>query len=40
FGKPESAGRRRLGVTLTHRDSIESAIKDAINSASKITAHF
>lgn len=40
FGKPEIAGRRRLGVTLTHRDSIESAIKDAINSASKITAHF
>ena len=36
FGKPDINGRRRLGVALTRRDSIESAIEDAVESAAKI----
>lgn len=36
FGKPDIDGRRRLGVTLTRRNSVESAIEDAIESASKV----
>lgn len=36
FAKPDINGRRRLGVSLTRRNSIETAIEDAINSASKI----
>ncbi|GAB2661448.1 formate-dependent phosphoribosylglycinamide formyltransferase [Vibrio panuliri] len=37
FGKPNIDGRRRLGVAITQRDSIEQAIDDAITAASKIT---
>ncbi|OEF24121.1 formate-dependent phosphoribosylglycinamide formyltransferase [Vibrio rumoiensis] len=40
FGKPEIAGRRRLGVALTRRDSIDLAIKDAVNAASKVKVSF
>ncbi len=36
FGKPDIDGRRRLGVALTRRNSVESAIEDAIESASKV----
>jgi len=36
FGKPEIDGRRRLGVALTRRNSIETAVEDAVESASKV----
>ncbi|WDG07059.1 formate-dependent phosphoribosylglycinamide formyltransferase [Vibrio campbellii] len=36
FGKPEIDGRRRLGVVLTRRKTIEDSIEDAVNSASKL----
>ena len=36
FGKPEIDGRRRLGVVLTRRKTIEDSIEDAVNSASKV----
>ncbi|MGF1747792.1 formate-dependent phosphoribosylglycinamide formyltransferase [Vibrio cionasavignyae] len=36
FGKPDIDGRRRLGVSLTRRKSIESAIDDAIDSAKQV----
>ncbi|MCW8336484.1 ATP-grasp domain-containing protein, partial [Vibrio paucivorans] len=36
FGKPDIDGRRRLGVSLTRRASIEKAVEDAVESASKI----
>ncbi|CAH1530705.1 phosphoribosylglycinamide formyltransferase 2 [Vibrio harveyi] len=36
FGKPEIDGRRRLGVVLTRRKTIEDSIKDAVSSASKV----
>ncbi|PQJ89384.1 formate-dependent phosphoribosylglycinamide formyltransferase [Aliivibrio sifiae] len=36
FGKPEIDGRRRLGVTITRRDNLEAAIKDAISASNKI----
>jgi phosphoribosylglycinamide formyltransferase 2 len=36
FGKPEIDGRRRLGVTMTRRDNLEAAIKDAISASNKI----
>ncbi|EGU31479.1 phosphoribosylglycinamide formyltransferase 2 [Vibrio sp. N418] len=36
FGKPDIDGRRRLGVTITRRDSIEQAIEDAVEAASKV----
>ncbi|MFA0085505.1 formate-dependent phosphoribosylglycinamide formyltransferase [Vibrio sp. 10N.261.51.F12] len=36
FGKPDIDGRRRLGVSLTRRKSIESAIDDAIDSAKHV----
>lgn len=36
FGKPDINGRRRLGVAITRRESIEQAIKDAIQSADKV----
>ncbi|MBD1566376.1 formate-dependent phosphoribosylglycinamide formyltransferase [Vibrio sp. S12_S33] len=36
FGKPDIDGRRRLGVTLTRRSYVESAIEDAIGSAKKV----
>lgn len=36
FGKPEINGRRRLGVALTRRDDIDTAITDAIATAADI----
>lgn len=36
FGKPEIDGRRRLGVILTRRKTIEDSIEDAVSSASKV----
>ncbi|CAH1556369.1 formate-dependent phosphoribosylglycinamide formyltransferase [Vibrio jasicida] len=36
FGKSEIDGRRRLGVVLTRRKTIEDSIEDAVNSASKV----
>ncbi|CAH1535423.1 phosphoribosylglycinamide formyltransferase 2 [Vibrio jasicida] len=36
FGKPEIDGRRRLGVVLTRRKTIEDSIEDAVKSASKV----
>ncbi|MGR5131642.1 formate-dependent phosphoribosylglycinamide formyltransferase [Vibrio alfacsensis] len=36
FGKPEIDGRRRLGVVLTRRRTIDDSIQDAIVSASKV----
>lgn len=36
FGKPEIDGRRRLGVVLTCRKTIEDSIEDAVNNASKV----
>lgn len=36
FGKPDIDGRRRLGVAITRRESIEQAIEDAVTSAGKV----
>ncbi|MCD9516898.1 formate-dependent phosphoribosylglycinamide formyltransferase [Photobacterium carnosum] len=36
FGKPEINGRRRLGVALTHRDDIDTAVTDAIATAADV----
>ncbi|MGF1806993.1 phosphoribosylglycinamide formyltransferase 2, partial [Aliivibrio sifiae] len=36
FGKPEIDGRRRLGVAITRRDNLETAIEDAISASNKI----
>ncbi len=36
FGKPEIDGRRRLGVAITRRESLEVAIEDAIASAKQV----
>ncbi|MEF1175131.1 formate-dependent phosphoribosylglycinamide formyltransferase, partial [Vibrio sinaloensis] len=36
FGKPDIDGRRRLGVAITRRDSIEQAIEDAVTSAAQV----
>ncbi|MGR5321917.1 formate-dependent phosphoribosylglycinamide formyltransferase [Vibrio sp. DNB22_19_1] len=36
FGKPEIDGRRRLGVVLTRRRTIDDSLQDAIESASKV----
>ncbi|MBY6196787.1 formate-dependent phosphoribosylglycinamide formyltransferase [Vibrio hangzhouensis] len=36
FGKPDIDGRRRLGVVLTKRKSVETAIDDAVNCAKKV----
>ncbi|MGY0615827.1 formate-dependent phosphoribosylglycinamide formyltransferase [Vibrio sp. FJH11] len=36
FGKPEIDGRRRLGVVLTRRKTIEKSVQDAVESASKV----
>ena len=36
FGKPEIDGRRRLGVAMTRRDNLESAIEDAISTSEKV----
>lgn len=40
FGKPEIEGRRRLGVILKREVSIEKAIEVAVNTATKVKAHF
>lgn len=36
FGKPDIDGRRRLGVAITRRDTIEQAINDAKQCAAKV----
>ncbi|MCG9648528.1 formate-dependent phosphoribosylglycinamide formyltransferase [Vibrio brasiliensis] len=36
FGKPDIDGRRRLGVAITRREDIETAVKDALTSAAKV----
>lgn len=36
FGKPEIDGRRRLGVAITRRDNLETAIEDAITASNKV----
>ena len=36
FGKPEINGRRRLGVALTRRDDIDTAVMDAIATAADV----
>ncbi|NVD06554.1 formate-dependent phosphoribosylglycinamide formyltransferase [Vibrio sp. JPW-9-11-11] len=36
FGKPDIDGRRRLGVAITRRDTIEQAIQDAVASAAEV----
>lgn len=36
FGKPDINGRRRLGVAITRRDTIEQAIESAVDAAGKI----
>ncbi|MUL03015.1 formate-dependent phosphoribosylglycinamide formyltransferase [Aliivibrio fischeri] len=36
FGKPEINGRRRLGVAITRRDNLETAIEDAVTASNKI----
>ncbi|MUK31248.1 formate-dependent phosphoribosylglycinamide formyltransferase [Aliivibrio fischeri] len=36
FGKPEIDGRRRLGVTITRRDNLETAIEDAVTASNKV----
>lgn len=36
FGKPEIDGRRRLGVAITRRDNLETAIEDAITASGKV----
>ncbi len=36
FAKPEIDGRRRLGVVITRRDTVKSAIEDAISASQKI----
>ncbi|MEH0666079.1 formate-dependent phosphoribosylglycinamide formyltransferase [Vibrio scophthalmi] len=36
FGKPDINGRRRLGVAITCRDTIEQAIESAVEAAGKI----
>ncbi len=40
FGKPEIDGQRRLGVALTTRETLSSAVEDAVLSASKVTIHY
>ncbi|MUK50137.1 formate-dependent phosphoribosylglycinamide formyltransferase [Aliivibrio fischeri] len=36
FGKPEIDGRRRLGVAITRRDNLETAIEDAVTASNKV----
>lgn len=36
FGKPDIDGRRRLGVVLTKRKSLETAVDEAVNCAKKV----
>ncbi|WP_105902689.1 formate-dependent phosphoribosylglycinamide formyltransferase [Vibrio gangliei] len=40
FGKPDIDGRRRLGVALTRREDITSAVSDAVEAASKVKVSF
>lgn len=40
FGKPEIAGRRRMGVALARGENIEDAIEKAKRAASAIEVHF
>lgn len=40
FAKPDIDGQRRLGVVLTKRKSLDKAIDDAKESASKISIHY
>ncbi|WP_281223219.1 formate-dependent phosphoribosylglycinamide formyltransferase [Photobacterium sanguinicancri] len=40
FGKPEIDGRRRLGVALTRRDTIEQAVTDAVDTAADVKIVF
>ncbi|MGO2343617.1 formate-dependent phosphoribosylglycinamide formyltransferase [Vibrio litoralis] len=40
FGKPDIDGSRRLGVALTRRDNIESAVSDAVEAAGKVKVSF
>ncbi|MGF1702464.1 formate-dependent phosphoribosylglycinamide formyltransferase [Photobacterium makurazakiensis] len=40
FAKPEINGRRRLGVALTRRDSVEQAIEDSVATAADINVIF
>ncbi|WP_318458911.1 formate-dependent phosphoribosylglycinamide formyltransferase [Photobacterium leiognathi] len=40
FGKPEINGRRRLGVALTRREDIDSAVNDAVNAAGDVKVIF
>ncbi|MCG3863388.1 MULTISPECIES: formate-dependent phosphoribosylglycinamide formyltransferase [unclassified Photobacterium] len=40
FGKPEINGRRRLGVALTRREDIDSAVNDAVNAAGDVEVIF
>ncbi|MHC6527115.1 formate-dependent phosphoribosylglycinamide formyltransferase [Vibrio proteolyticus] len=40
FAKPDIAGRRRLGVVITRRPSLEQALADAIDCASKVTVTY
>ena len=40
FGKPEIAGRRRLGVALVRGESIEQAIEQAKAVAAKVEVQF
>jgi phosphoribosylglycinamide formyltransferase 2 len=36
FGKPEIDGRRRLGVAMTRRNNLETAIEDAVTASNKV----
>ena len=40
FAKPEINGRRRMGVALTRRDSVEQAVSDAVATAADIEVKF
>jgi phosphoribosylglycinamide formyltransferase 2 len=40
FGKPEIAGRRRLGVALASGSNIEAAVENALAAARAINVHF
>ncbi|KJG05498.1 formate-dependent phosphoribosylglycinamide formyltransferase [Photobacterium angustum] len=40
FGKPEINGRRRLGVALTRREDIDSAVNDAVIAADDVEVIF
>ena len=40
FGKPEIDGRRRLGVVLTRRETVEQSIQDAVDNAAKVKINY